>query len=409
MSTVGSSRPAPSRPLVAGVGNSNDQTRRHNLSTILTTLHHGGAQTRADLTRKLGLNRSTIAALVGELVDLDLAYETARTEHGSVGRPSPYVHPNDRIAALAVNPDTDAIIIGLVGLGGVVHKRIRYETDGLPSVRETVNIVKAVVDGMRGELESTFRIAGIGIAVPGLVRVDTGVVALAPHLDWHDEPLAELLSEALGYPAVAANDANVGVIAESIYGAGRGVSDLVYVNGSPSGIGGGVLVGGVPLRGASGYGAELGHTLVNPGGLLCHCGRSGCLETEVQLNRILAVIGRETIDADELDQVLTTSTDPALETEIRRQIDVLCLGLANFISVFNPERVLLGGFLGSLMAAHPERIQQGVRDASFGELAATLTLERAQLRSRLLIVGAAEFAFEELLADPAGTAPALTA
>ncbi|MDO9398569.1 MAG: ROK family transcriptional regulator, partial [Herbiconiux sp.] len=343
MSVIGSSR-----PVSAGVGNSNDQTRRHNLSTVLTTLHHGGPQTRADLTRRLGLNRSTIAALVGELVELGLAFETLNSEHGSVGRPSPTVHPNRRVAAIAVNPDTDAIIIGLVGLGGIVHKRIRYETEGPPSVRETVNIVRAVVDGMRGELESSFRIAGVGVAVPGLVRVDTGMVALAPHLNWHDEPFAELVSDALGYPATVANDANVGIIAESIYGGGRGVQDLVYVNGSPSGIGGGVLVAGVPLRGAQGFGAEIGHTLVDPNGLLCHCGRTGCLETEVSLERLLAVLHRESLDADELDQLLQENTDPAVDAEISRQLDVLSIALANCVSVLNPERILLGGFLGSL-------------------------------------------------------------
>ena len=398
MSILGSSR-----PVSAGVGNSNDQTRRHNLSTILTTLHHGGAQTRADLTRRLGLNRSTIAALVAELVELDLAFETASTEHGSVGRPSPNVHPNDRVAALAVNPDTDAIIIGLVGLGGVVHKRIRYETGGIPTVRETVNIVKAVVDGMRGELESSYRIAGVGIAVPGLVHTDSGVVTLAPHLGWHDEPLAELVSDALGYPAAVANDANVGIVAESIYGAGQGVDDLVYVNGSPSGIGGGVLVNGVPLRGSHGYGAELGHTTVSGEGLPCHCGRVGCLETEVSLRRLLTVLGRDSIDADELDQVLQANTDPAVDAEINRQLDFLSEALANFVSVLNPQRILLGGFLGSIIAAHPERLAESVRAASFSQLAGELTLERAKLRSRLLIVGAAELAFQELLADPAGT------
>lgn len=392
------------RPVTAGVGNSNDQTRRHNLSTILTTLHHGGAQTRADLTRRLGLNRSTIAALVAELVELGLAHETASTDHGSVGRPSPTVHPSDRVATIAVNPDTDAIIIGVVGLGGVVHKRIRYETAGVPTVRETVNIVKAVVEGMRSELDSSFRIAGVGIAVPGLVHADSGVVTLAPHLDWHDEPLAELVTDALGYPASVANDAKAGIIAESIYGAGRGVDDLLYVNGGVSGIGGGVLVGGVPLRGAQGYAAELGHISITGSGLQCHCGRVGCLETEVKLSGLLAAMGRDQLDADEFDRLLLTNTDPAVDAEITRQLDVLSLALADLISIFNPERILLGGFLGALFAAHPERVVDGVRAASFSQLADEVTIERAQLRSRLLMVGAAEIAFEQLLADPAGTA-----
>src|SRR6195952_3681390 len=147
-----------SRPLNAGVGNSNDQTRRHNLSTILTMLHHGGAQTRAQLTRQSGLNRSTIGALVTELADLGLAYETEPEDSGLVGRPSPIVHANEKVVVVTVNPDVDAITIGVVGLGAQLHKRIRFETAQVPTVRETVNVVTAVLAGMRSELDAQFRV-----------------------------------------------------------------------------------------------------------------------------------------------------------------------------------------------------------------------------------------------------------
>lgn len=394
------------RRVSAGVGTSNDHTRRHNLSTVLTALHHEGAQPRAQLTRRLGLNRSTISALVGELGDLGLAYETAPADGRGVGRPSPTVQANEKVVAIAVNPDTDAVTIGLVGLGGVVHTRLRHETAGPPSVRETVDIVaasvKTLAEAMAGELEGAYRVAGVGLAVPGLVRAGSGVVTLAPHLGWHDEPLAERVSEALGLPTAVTNDANAGAIAESIYGAGQGVGDLVYLNGSSGGIGGGVLVGGMPLRGASGFGAELGHTRAPGSGLQCRCGRHGCLETEVSLERLLAAAGRASVDADDLDRLLTPGTAPALDAEVDRQIEVLSVVLADYVSVFNPQRIVLGGFLGSLMSAHPERLIESVRAGSFGPLAGDLSISRATLRTRLLIVGAAEAAFQALLADPAG-------
>ena len=106
----------PSLPLRAAGGARNEQTRRHNLSAVLTHLHHSGALTRAELTRRTGLNRSTIGALVAELADKKLVHETLDDAHASVGRPSPRVHPNSNIAALALNPDVDALIIGVVGL-----------------------------------------------------------------------------------------------------------------------------------------------------------------------------------------------------------------------------------------------------------------------------------------------------
>jgi len=349
-----------------------------------------------------GLNRSTIAALVGELVELGLVLERPAPERAGVGRPSPVVHPNPAVVALAVNPDVDAVVIGLVGLGGVVHKRVRYETTNTPSAAKTVKLVRAVVDSMRSELDASYRVVGLGIAVPGLVKGGEGIVTNAPHLDWRDEPIGADIARVTGFPTMVGNDAMVAMLAEMAFGAGRDVSHLVYLNGSTSGIGGAVVVGGTPITGAQGYGAELGHTIVNPTGERCHCGRRGCLETEVNALRLLAIIGRGPMDVAELDQELTNTTDPALLKEMERQVDHLALAIGDLISVFNPESVMLGGFLGSLYGAMPERLMQRVQDDSFAPLADEVKIVRAELGPALLVMGAAELAFAPLLNDPAG-------
>ncbi|HEX7833997.1 MAG TPA: ROK family transcriptional regulator, partial [Pseudolysinimonas sp.] len=253
--------PAPAAlraPRVSGVGT--DQLRRHNLSAILTLLHHDGSQPRSSLTAQTGLNRSTVAALVGELVDRGLVYESEPDPTRQVGRPSPTVNADERNVGIAVNPEVDAITIGVVALGGRVTKRIRYETDRPPTAREAVNISAAVIEGFTDELEERGRITGIGVAVPGLVRADDGLVRLAPHLDWVDEPVAAMLAEATGYDVYVGNDASLGAMVEHIFGAGRGLDDLMYLNGGPSGVGGGVIANGTLLGGMSGYAGEFGHT-----------------------------------------------------------------------------------------------------------------------------------------------------
>jgi predicted NBD/HSP70 family sugar kinase len=397
----------PSQPLRAAVGARNEQTRRHNLSTVLTHLHHSGALTRAELTRRTGLNRSTIGALVAELADKELVHETLDGAHASVGRPSPRVHPNPNIAALALNPDVDALIIGVVGLGGVVHRRVRHATAVPPTAAQTVKLVRRLLEELRPELDH-YSVVGMGLAIPGLVRAADGQVTLAPHLGWRDEPLARKIEETTGYATFAGNDANVGMIAETLFGAGQGVSDLVYLNGSTSGIGAGVLVEGRPLSGARGFAAELGHTLINSRGQACHCGKRGCLETEVNLARLLEVIGQQSLDADELDLALTRATGRALRQEIQRQVDLLGEAIAGFMSVFDPEMVLLGGFLGSLYGAMPERLRERVDQLCLAPLAGSVRIERARLRSRLLMIGAAELAFQPLIADPLEVAARLS-
>ena len=390
-------------PLGLRGGTSNDQLRRFNLSMILTMIHHSSGCSRAELTRRTGLNRSTISALVAELVDLGMAFEGEPEDvPGRVGRPSLQVLPSPRIAAIAVSPDVDAITVGLVGLGGEVIRRIRFDTARIPTVIETVNAVKAIVDGMRGEIENNYKIVGVGVAVPGLVDTVDGRVLIAPHLGWRDSTLTGALTKALHYPVFAGNDASLGAIAESMFGAARGTSDLVYLNGSASGIGGGLIIGGSPLRGTRGYAGELGHTLVNSSGVRCHCGRIGCLETEVSMPRLLKVLGLPRADQDELDIALGVSRDPAVLREVARQIDFLSVAISNFVNMFDPEMVVLGGFLGSLLSVGRERLAEAVSVSSIGSLGHAVLLERAQLRSRLMMVGAAELAFAGLLDDPAG-------
>src|SRR5665811_2167309 len=203
----------------SGSGSNSDHLRRHDLSVILGLTHRTGGLSRAQLTKQTGLNRSTVAALVAELVDRQLVVETEPDSSGQVGRPSPMVRPNPGAVGLAVNPEVDAITIGVVGLGGKVLKRIRYPTPNGASATEAVAICAAVIEGMRSELDAGYRTVGIGVAVPGLVREHDGLVRLAPHLGWVDEPLARMLTDATGYPVVAANDASLGALAESTFGA----------------------------------------------------------------------------------------------------------------------------------------------------------------------------------------------
>lgn len=382
-------------------GNSNDHVRRHNLSVVLGLVHHSRGLSRAQLTRETGLNRSTIAALVAELVDRDLVIESGADPSNQVGRPSPVVRPTAGTVGITINPEIDAVTIGVVALGGEVIERIRRVTDGPPSVAEAVRISANVLSGLRSDLDG-YRTVGIGVAIPGLVRTEDGLVRLAPHLGWRDEPLAALLAEATGYPVKAANDAHLGVMAESTFGAGRGLTELIYLNGGASGIGGGIIAGGEPVGGIAGYAGEFGHTLVNSAGVTCHCGATGCLETEVRRERLLDVLGLADADADELETALTASEVPAVLAEVHRQLDFLATTLRNAINMLNPQLIVLGGFLGSLYARAPGHLDRLLASQPLIASLEGVRVTRAELGSDLLMIGAAELAFEALLADPAG-------
>lgn len=384
-------------------GLGNESLRRENLSNLLRLVHRSGStgHSRSELTALMGLNRSTIAALVGELESLRLVEERDPPPNARVGRPSPIVTTAQHVIALTVNPEVDAISIAAVALGGRVLERRRVNSPPGIDSDGAVELTAAALSSLIRQRLAHRRIIGIGVAVPGQVRADDGLVRLAPHLGWVEEPFTARLSVRTGLPVAAANDASLGVRAESTFGAGRDIPDVVYLNGSASGIGGGIIVGGRALTGADGYAGELGHTLVNSQGVRCHCGAIGCFETEVTRAPLLALTGLTDARAHELESVLRDTSDPAVIAEVDRQIGYLAVALRNAINTLNPQRVLLGGFLSALYAVAPERLDELVAQQSLRASGEAVELTRAELGADILTVGAAELAFTGLFADPA--------
>jgi len=393
----------PATPLAPPAGRTtNDLIRQQNLSSVLSLLHSRGALSRAQLGATTGLNRSTVTGLVMELTELGLVREAPSGERtGKVGRPTLDLEPEDHVAALSVRAEPHAVTVALVGLGGVVHARLRHDTATAPSPKRFVQIVASSVEAMRADIDRHYRVIGAGLAVPGLVNAN-GSVLVSPTLGWKRDPVAARLSDELGMPVAAGNDASIGALAESRFGVGVGVGNLLYLGGAMHSIGGGLIIDGTLLRGTSGYAGELGHTVVDPRGRPCVCGRRGCLEAEVSLDLIEPLLGRRKLDEDELDVELGVARDPRVMTEVTRQVEMLSLALTNFVNAFAPETVVLSGYLGALLSVSRERLADAVRVHPLGAEGRTIRLERAHLRSRLMLVGPAELAFSDLLANPAG-------
>jgi predicted NBD/HSP70 family sugar kinase len=379
------------------LGSNLDGVRQHNLGAVLQLVHGIPGRSRSELTRATGLSRSTIGALVGELTALGLVSEEEPRETNGVGRPSPIVVANPRVVIVTVNPEVDGVTVGVVGLDGTVHRTVHHATTAPPTAQEAARIVANVLEGLKALFDTGLRAAGVGAAVPGSVREADGVVRMAPHLEWVDEPFGALLEEATGLPTLVANDASLGANAERLYGAGRGFDDLIYLNGGPGGIGGGVIIHGVPLTGSSGYAGELGHTLVNSTGERCHCGAVGCLETEVSQARLLDALGL--VDPAGLDEAVR-SDDPRVRDEVERQLRYLAIAIRNAVNILNPRRVVLGGFLGALLDAAPHLLDAEMRAQSLSASAEQVDIVRAELGSEVLTIGAAELAFTRLIADP---------
>ncbi|MXG89414.1 ROK family protein [Nocardioides flavescens] len=383
-----------------GLGTNQEAVRRHNLGTLLRHVHRRGQSTRADLTRGMGLNRSTIAGLVTELESLCVveSTDTVGSPRGA-GRPSVVV----RLApsgpyVVAVEVGVDRMVVARVGLGGVVHQRATAISSGTEAwqVGSTVaSLVREVVD----QAPSDAAMVGIGIAVPGLVRRSDGLVRLAPNLEWADVSFGSIVLAALGVevPVSLANDADLGALAEHERGVAVGVGDLIYVSGNV-GVGAGIITGGISLAGAGGYAGEIGHLQFKPGGRPCHCGNRGCWETEVGAHAIAQAISLPTDQVPRLDEVLAGYSRPT--RELRAIGTMIGHGLASVINAVNPEMIVLGGYFSALHSLVRDEIEAGVSDRTLSSPFETVSLELPALGADSVLMGAAEMAFEPLFTDP---------
>lgn len=385
-----------------------DELRKHNLARLVRILHNSGATTRSDLVASTGLNRSTVGVLVSELFSAGLVEEVAGPG-GNVGRPSLVVRPVSESAVVAAFDVRVGSTVGaIVGLGGKTLATVEatHASETLTPAAAVAEIV-AMAAELFDAVPDGAAWVGVGVAVPGVVNVETGRVLLAPNLSWSDVDFGPTLELALerefgGAPFISVgNDANLGAIAESVRGVARGRKNVVYLS-SDVGIGGGIVLDGRILSGNGGYGGEVGHVVVRPDGRSCRCGSQGCWETEVGQEAIIRAGGLDpaTSTIDDLLELADAGDGAALEG-LAAVGDWIGIGLSNLVNTFNPDAVILGGHLGRLLPYTAQHIASRLARSLPAAHEPAMVTEPG-LGARSTLVGAAEVAFARLLADPLG-------
>jgi glucokinase len=186
-------------------------------------------------------------------------------------------------------------------------------------------------------------VTAIGAGVAGLVS--DGVFVWGPHVDGAGVDVGAVLEDEFGVPAVVDNDANAGAFAELRLGAGRGHRDLLYVTVG-TGIGGTIVMDGEIRRGVDGFAGEWGHLTVDPDGLPCACGSSGCWETKVS-GRALQRADAEGRSPEGV-AAAASEGDPTALHAVDRVGTALGLGLAGLVAIFDPALVIVGGGVAGL-------------------------------------------------------------
>ena len=371
-----------------------DSMRARNLEVVLGAVSRGGPLTRAALAELTGLTKSTVSKLVGDLVDAGLLAETGPARAGERGRPGvEVVLSGARVASLGLEINVDYLAVRVLDLTGVVRFAARRERDNRASrpkkvLTELQNLAsEAFTEAHRLGLE----VAGAVLAVSG--PVGDGVLFSAPNLGWQDVRPADLLH--LPVPVELDNEANLAALGELWYGDGE--RDFLYVSGEV-GIGAGLVVDGTLFSGARGLAGELGHVVVSPGGLLCRCGGSGCLETYAGQEALLTAGNAPSLPA--LLAALARDDTAALEA-CTAAGQALGIALTSAVNLLDLDRIVLGGVFTQLYPWLSGPVSEVLAARLGGLRGAPPVLSASRLGGDAATLGAAGRVVHRVLADPA--------
>jgi len=391
--------------------------RKINRAIILQVFRTHPTLSRARLAVETGLNPSTVSSIVGELIQEDLIRE-ADLIQSSTGRPGRLLELNPEDGcALGIEINVDYIEFLITDFAANVLWRQKQsiapeigQEEIMLQVSHLAKKASAFVQDRKSHL------LGVGVGVPGLVDVSSGLLRIAPNLHWTNIPIRDVLAKHFDCPIYVENEANAAALGEYYFGAVRNVKDFIYLSAG-IGLGSGIVIGGKLFRGMFGYAGEAGHMTLDVNGELCGCGKHGCWETfvgpravEQRVQSSLAS-GAKSIMSDmvkgEIRNIVFDDVLKAAKMGDQTAMDALAkvafylgIGIANLVNILDVEVIVLGGALNKASSFIMEDIERAVS-------AYTLAPEREHLRiipsahgTDACVMGAIALVLDDILCEP---------
>lgn len=402
--------------------NTSDQLfmREKNLSTVLRLIHAQPPISRAQLAVLTGLNKSTVSSLVDELISRGLVHETGSNSVGT-GRPATTLEINPQAGLIiGVELGVDFVSVAVADFLGHILWQCQEDADPTGGYQKTIDqTLKIVKKAMTVNKSKGSRFLGLGLATPGTVDLNEGVLIFAPNLHWHNVPFRKIFSEHTKLNTYIENDANAAAIAEHLFGTTRQSHDFIFIFAGV-GIGSGLFLDGHLYRGKNGYAGEIGHSPIMVEGppTTCHCGNRGCWETYAnQYSIIRRVQARLEIKSDTIIPKLMAEQNAPLSISLIKQaaemddsiaIDVLAeagsamgKGFTGLINIFNPEKIILGGPLSAVGEYLLPAIKETISHHSFlPEITEQAEVQLSSFKQDASLMGAISIVVDDVLSKP---------
>lgn len=297
------------------------------------------------------------------------------------------------------------IYTALAGEDGRVLAEIKVPTGAEKGLQHVVGrIVESVEQVQKAAAVPPRTVRALALGAPGPLDTATGIIHYAPNLRWRNVHIRQILEERTAIPVMLDNDANLAALGEHVFGAGRGVENMVYITVS-TGIGGGLILGGKIYRGITDEAGEIGHMTIQPYGPLCSCGNRGCLEAVASGTAIAreardlvaggagqAILAAAGGDPKKISAAVVASAAAGGDVEavsiINKAARFLGIGIANILNLLNPSLVVLGGGVMEAGELIWKEIKHEVQNRALEAAWAVARLVPAELGGRAGIMGA---------------------
>ena len=374
------------------------KTKQHNRDLVLKTIFASQPTSRAEIARVTKLTRATVSDMVATFIREGLVAEVGYGS--SIGGKSPILLRlvADSRYMIGLNLAQDRFIGAVVNLQGEIKESIEIpvsDNDG----QQALQFVYQILDNL--VIKEWKPIIGIGVGTPGLVNTRDGMVVNAVNLDWQNLPLAHLLKDRYHLPVAVLNDSQANAIGEFIYSGNHELDGNLVVINVRHGIGAGILIHGRLFQGDGGGAGEIGHVMVQENGMLCRCGKRGCLET---VSSTKAVVQRAQEFAREyansilaqdpskisLDSIVAAfqKDDPLALRVVRDAAHYLGISLANLVGTLNIQKIVITGEMARFGKTWLKLIEESMQQSGLTHMVQGTQLEIGKLDYRGYILGA---------------------
>jgi len=334
-----------------------DQTR-HNKSMVLKSVWEEGEISRLEISRLTGLSTATVSRLVDSLIQEELVTER-QPAATTKGRPiKPVVFNQSAYYLIGIDLGTTYIRGVLSNLACEAVKEVEVVTESGKEPEYVLNKVVRVIQGLaQTQLVDPARILGVGLAVPGIINLSTGIVEYSPAFNWRNIELRNFMEKHIPYPVFFDNVSRAMALGEMTFGTGPRFDDIICVNVG-YGIGAGIVIGRKLFYGTDGMAGEFGHVPVRGDEKVsCTCGKKNCLTAyasgdaiaqrarmalSLYPDSLLHQIPPEELEAKHVAEAADKG-DPAASKVLSEAIGYLGRAIAGLVNIFNPQAIILGG------------------------------------------------------------------